>query len=116
MVLAAFLLLGMVSHAQDLTGAWKGTLEIQGMEIPLVFHLDREGEAYRATMDSPSQGATGIPVDKATIEDGILTLVVSAAGIEYSGSLEGDSLKGTFRQAGMELPLVLEKTEVERNS
>lgn len=112
MVLAAFLLLGMVSHAQDLTGAWKGTLEIQGMEIPLVFHLDREGEAYKATMDSPSQGATGIPVDKATIEDGILTLVVSAAGIEYSGSLEGDSLKGTFRQAGMELPLVLEKTEV----
>lgn len=109
---AVLLFLGMASHAQDFSGAWKGTLEIQGTEVPLVFHLEGEGEAYTATMDSPSQGATGIPVDKATVEDGVLTLVVAAAGIRYSGSLEGDAIKGTFTQAGMELPLVLDKHEV----
>lgn len=110
--LAVVLLLGLQGFAQDLTGAWKGTLEVQGMEIPLVFHLDREGEAYTATMDSPSQGATGIPVDEATLQDGTLTLVVKAAGIQYSGTLEGETLSGTFTQSGMEIPLMLERTGV----
>jgi len=36
MLLAAFLLLGVQVMAQDLTGAWKGNLEVQGMEIPQV--------------------------------------------------------------------------------
>ena len=110
-VLAAFLLIGAKSMAQDLTGAWKGNLEVQGMEIPLVFHLEKEGESYKATMDSPSQGATGIPVEETTWADGSLTLNLRAAGIKYVASLKGETLEGTFYQAGMELPLVLQRGE-----
>ena len=110
--LAAFFFICFQGMAQDLTGAWKGTLEVQGMEIPLVFHLSKEGAAYTATMDSPSQGATGIPVDEATWNEGSLTLVVRAAGIKYTGALQGETLEGTFYQAGMELPLILRKGEV----
>lgn len=110
--LMAFLAFGISAVAQDFAGSWKGVLEIQGMEIPLVFHLDQQGSEYTATMDSPSQGATGIPVDQATVTEGMLTLMVNAAGIKYTGTLEGENLKGTFYQGGMELPLILEKTVV----
>jgi dipeptidyl aminopeptidase/acylaminoacyl peptidase len=112
LTLAAILFMGLHAFGQDLTGAWKGSLEVQGTEIPLVFHLDKEGESYTATMDSPSQGATGIPVDETSFSDNMLTLVVRAAGMKYSGTLEGETLTGTFQQAGMELPLVLQKTEI----
>ncbi len=112
LLMTAFLFLGLQSFAQDLSGAWKGNLQVQGMEIPLVFHLSKEGETYSATMDSPSQGATGIPVDQASVSEGELTLLVKAAGIKYTGILEGEALTGTFYQGGMELPLVLERTVV----
>jgi dipeptidyl aminopeptidase/acylaminoacyl peptidase len=109
---AAFIMFAMNALAQDYSGSWKGVLEVQGMEIPLVFHVDQQGDQYTATMDSPSQGATGIPVDQVGLNDGMLTLMVNAAGIKYSGSLEGESLIGTFFQGGMELPLILERTVI----
>ncbi|WP_424507151.1 S9 family peptidase [Robiginitalea sp.] len=109
---AASLMFAVSALAQNYSGSWKGVLEVQGMEIPLVFHVDQQGDQYTATMDSPSQGATGIPVDQVGVNDGMLTLMVNAAGIKYTGSLEGESLKGTFFQGGMELPLVLEKTVI----
>ena len=98
--------------AQDLSGAWKGNLNVQGTELPLVFHLTKEADGYSATMDSPSQGATGIPMDNTVFEAGQLTLEMRAAGIKYVGMVSEGTLKGTFYQAGMELPLELKKTEI----
>ena len=55
---AAFIMFAMNALAQDYSGSWKGVLEVQGMEIPLVFHVNQQEDQYTATMDSPSQGAT----------------------------------------------------------
>ena len=97
-------------YAQDVTGSWEGKLSVQGMEIPLVFNISTDGDAYSATMDSPSQGATGIPMDKTTFEDNTLTVSLAQAGIKYVAQLEGEALNGTFYQGGMEFPLRLAKT------
>lgn len=105
------LLIGFIPlYAQDITGSWEGKLSVQGMEIPLVFNVSADGDAYVTTMDSPSQGATGIPMDKTTFEDNTLTVSLAQAGIKYVGQLENNTLTGTFYQGGMELPLTMAKT------
>ncbi|WP_350287137.1 S9 family peptidase [uncultured Croceitalea sp.] len=101
---------GLASFAQDVAGSWKGTLEVQGMEMPLIFNVSDENGELRSTMDSPSQGATDIPMDETSFADNQLTIVFKQAGIKYVGTPEGELMKGTFYQGGMELPLDLEKT------
>lgn len=83
--------------------AWKGTLNIQGTDLPLVFHFNADGN----TMDSPAQGAFGIPVEKSYTEDGQLKLTISMIGAFFQGTVDGDSIVGTFQQGGISLPLVL---------
>ncbi|WP_247672745.1 S9 family peptidase [Aquimarina sp. MMG016] len=99
------------TYAQEVIGTWKGKLSVQGNEIPLAFHIEEKDGALSATMDSPSQGATGIPLDKAVFENNQLTLGLKQAGVKYVASVESTKLKGTFYQAGMELPLEMEKSE-----
>ncbi|MEX0290302.1 MAG: prolyl oligopeptidase family serine peptidase [Flavobacteriaceae bacterium] len=61
-------------------------------------------------MDSPSQGATDIPMDQTTLTDNELTIVFKQAGIKYVGSVKGEKIEGTFYQGGGEFPLMLQKT------
>lgn len=98
------------SYAQDIVGAWEGTLEAQGAKIPLVFEISMEGDAFSSTMDSPSQGAMGIPMDVTTFIDNILTLEFKQAGIKFVGTLENSTVTGTFYQGPNEMPLSLTKT------
>lgn len=101
-----------VTTAQEIEGSWKGKLSVQGTEIPLVFHIEKADEGLTSTMDSPSQGATGIPMDATTFEENKLTITFTQAGIKFEGTLENDAISGTFFQGGMELPLTLAKTEI----
>ncbi len=106
-----FLFSMLTVQAQEITGSWKGDLSVQGMELPLVFNISEEDGALKATMDSPSQGATDIPMDSVSFEENTLTIAFSQAGIKYVATLNGNTLKGTFYQGGMELPLTLLKSE-----
>ncbi|WP_242093450.1 S9 family peptidase [Aestuariivivens sediminicola] len=108
--LVFFISTGFQLSAQDLVGAWEGKLSVQGTEIPLVFNISQEEDAYASTMDSPSQGATGIQMDETTFVDNTVTIKFSQAGIKYVGTLKENQLEGTFYQSGMELPLILTKT------
>lgn len=95
--------------AQDIIGTWKGTLELPTVKLPIVFHFTEEENQLKAKMDSPMQGATGIPIDEAIYEEGVLELKAKALGFVYTAKIDGDRLTGTFKQSGMEFPLVLSK-------
>ena len=93
-------------------GTWNGTLAVPGGELPIVFHIqasDRRG--FTATMDSPAQGATGIPMSEVIFADGHLRLVSAVAGGEYEGNLsaDGTEIEGVWRQGGGEYELTLVK-------
>ncbi|WP_034045487.1 S9 family peptidase [Wocania ichthyoenteri] len=109
---ALFLFIGMLTqaNAQDIVGAWEGKISVQDTEIPLVFNVKMEGDAYTSTMDSPSQGATGIPMDVTTFTDNTLTIKFNQAGIKYVGTFAENSITGTFYQGPNEMPLTLNKT------
>ncbi len=100
--------------AQTLEGDWSGKLNAQGQEVTLIFHFTGTDDALSATMDSPSQGANGIPVDKVTYVDGELSLSVMGGQIAYTAQVKGETMEGSFKQAGAELPLHLSKGEIEK--
>lgn len=89
------------AHAQ--TGTWSGKIEVQGMKLPLVFHLNEENP----TMDSPDQGARGIPVAVDRDATGKITIKIPSIGATYEGQWTSGEIVGTFRQWGTSLPLTL---------
>ena len=67
-------------------------ISVQGTEIPLVFNVTMEDNAYSSTMDSPTQGATDIPMDVTTFVDNTLTVKFNQAGIKYVGTLANNTI------------------------
>lgn len=113
-----FLLLSLLSHgafAQDITGQWNGILKVPGTQLRLVLNISKTETGYSATMDSPDQGAKGIPVTTTTFENGILKLAIPAGKIEYEGVLSDNAvIVGNFKQMGQVFPLNLSRGVVEK--
>ncbi|MDN5215794.1 alpha/beta fold hydrolase [Fulvivirgaceae bacterium BMA12] len=109
------LIIPLFTRAQDISGQWNGVLKVQGMELRLVFHITEEVSGYTATMDSPDQNATGIPVSSTSFENAALELKIDALNAGYTGVFEeGNGIKGTFRQAGQAFPLRLVRKKLEK--
>lgn len=93
---------------QDITGQWNGVLEVRGMKLRIVFNISKSADGYTSTMDSPDQGAKGIPVTITTFENPVIKLEITNAGIKFEGSYnKEDTVVGTFKQSGMSFPLDL---------
>lgn len=109
-----FLTVSTAAFTQNITGAWGGVLKVQGMQLRLVFNVTKSGNAYTSTLDSPDQGAKGIPVSSTSFENSTLKIAVASAGIQYEGTLGPDStITGIFKQAGQSFPLNLTKQKAE---
>ncbi len=94
--------------AQSVVGDWEGTLEVQGTSLPVIFHIVEGADgSLSGTMDSPKQGASGIPMDAVGFENGMLTIKAASMGLNYSGKVLEGRVKGKFMQGGMTLPLAL---------
>lgn len=108
------LIFSSTAFTQDIAGAWGGVLKVQGMQLLLVFNVTKSGNSYTSTLDSPDQGAKGIPVSSTSFENSTLRIAVASAGIQYEGTLGRDStITGTFKQAGQSFPLNLTKQKAE---
>jgi len=62
--LIILLLMSITTQAQQFVGDWKGTLDVQGMKLEVIFHIAQKDNNYTTTMDVPMQGASGVPIDK----------------------------------------------------
>src|SRR5690625_7347568 len=102
LLFALTLLQSLWIYAQDITGQWHVLLKVQGIQLPIVFHISESDGVYSATMDSPDQGAFGIPVATTTYEEAVVKLEISSAAIQYTGSLdENNRMVGRFKQGGI---------------
>jgi dienelactone hydrolase len=95
---------------QDISGKWNGILKVQSLELRVVFNVEKTDDTYKSTMDSPDQGAMGIPVDKTTVENDQVRFEITPAQIIYTGKIiNKNSIVGTFQQGGQSIPLELNK-------
>jgi uncharacterized protein len=107
------MLISCLTIAQDISGKWNGVLKVPGMELRVSFNVTISGEVYSATMDSPDQGAFGIPMTSAEYKDKSLKITHTMAGIIYLGTIGTDeTITGTFTQAGQVFPLNLTRNSV----
>jgi dienelactone hydrolase len=116
LIILTFVLLIHASEVQlkDIEGIWQGTLNIQGMEIRVVFHIQlTDLGIYEGTMDSPDQGASGLKLDVVQFQENTLTIELKQANIRYEANLidSGEKLDGRFKQSGYDLPLEMKRIE-----
>jgi len=92
-----------------LAGDWSGVLKVGGGDVRLIFHVKGAPGDFTATLDSPDQGATGIPVAAVAQTGDEVAFDISIAHARYAGRLSADSrtLDGTWTQGGAGLPLTL---------
>lgn len=100
-----------VEPGRNMAGTWSGKADIWGTSLRLVFHIAEDG----ATMDSPDQGATGIPVTTTTFSGDTLRLSVASIGLSYTGVLKNGVIEGAFTQRGAKFTLDLTRGDVVLN-
>lgn len=96
--------------AQSVAGSWLGNLNLtNGVTLPLIIHIEQSADGLRSKMDSPAQSVKGLTVTRTSFANGTLQFELQSLHIQYTGNLQGDSIAGTFTQAGQQFPLVLKK-------
>ncbi|MDE5612646.1 MAG: alpha/beta hydrolase [Odoribacter sp.] len=107
-IATAFTLLLLCNDACALKGTWRGKLVFGQTELPLVFNFSENAEGQtECTLDSPLQGAKGIPtlVQFCTVDS--IALECRTIGASFNGRISNDRISGKFAQRGMAFPLTL---------
>lgn len=97
-------------NSQELIGSYKGTLEVQGMQLELFINISPTVDGYTATMDVPAQGASGIELDSVVLQENQVTITSAKMQLTYTGTVSGEVIEGTYEQMGQKYPLTLNKT------
>lgn len=90
----------------DPQGEWKGMLDIKGTKLRIDLRIAKLPEGgFSAALDSPDQGAKGIPANRVRHNPPQVQVEWAAIGASYQGKLEGSKLSGHWQQGPMRLPL-----------
>ena len=97
----------LAANPAPIIGDWKGTLEINGTKLTLVFHVGAE----QALADSPDQGAAGLPVEVGR-NSSAYTLEIPNVGARFEGELsaDGKTMTGALYQGDVSPQLILTRT------
>jgi len=103
-----------VTSTPGIEGIWEGKLKVPGGELRIVFNISKNPDGtLTATLDSPNQGVTGIPVEEVIFKDKTLRLEVKSVGGVYEGKVSEDFLviEGEWKQSGQTLPLTAKRVD-----
>jgi len=97
----------------DIDGAWLGTLDAGAAKLRVVFHFTNTEDGLMATLDSPDQGAKGIPVTTVTREGPAIKLEVKSIDGHFEGKFNSDlsAIEGTWTQMSNSFPLTLKRVK-----
>ena len=103
-----------VTSEISIEGIWEGKLKVPGAELRIVFNISKNPDGIlTATLDSPDQGATGIPVEEVIFKDNTLRLEVKSVGAVFEGKVSEDFLviEGELKQSGQTLPFIVNRVD-----
>ena len=102
--------------AADAAGTWRGAIEIpQQGQLAVVVELRREGDGWSGTIDIPQQGAKDAPLDRIAVDGAAVRFSIPGVPGDptFDGTLDGDTIAGTFRQGGAALAFSLARLDAE---
>ena len=102
------------NNLQAIEGIWEGKIEVFGTELTIVCHISVTPEgSLIATIDSPDQGVTGIPVEQITLKEDNLSLQIPSIGGSFQGKVNEDLtlIEGAWQQLGTSFNLSLHRVE-----
>lgn len=100
--------------AKRIDGSWQGTLKAGGFDLRVVFHIGKDEQGkLKATLDSPDQGAKGIPVDAVALSGDDVKIEVKGIGGTFAGKLGdgGRVIQGEWNQLGSATALELKRLD-----
>ncbi|MBU2440456.1 alpha/beta fold hydrolase [bacterium] len=103
-----------VTSASGIEGIWEGKLKVPGTELRIVFKISKNPDGtLTATLDSPDQGVTGIPVEEVIFKDNTLHLEVKSVRGVFEGKVSEDFLviEGEWKQSGGVFPLTVKRVD-----
>jgi len=107
-IIAFATLSGGALQAQNITGAWQGTLEAGPQKLRIVVKISLEDDKLKATLYSIDQQAPGMPANTVTKDGSTIKIAIGGLG-SYEGKLsaDGNAILGTWTEGGpMPLNLV----------
>jgi pimeloyl-ACP methyl ester carboxylesterase len=95
----------------SIEGSWEGSVKSAVGTLRLVLNVSKSPSGdFKATLDSPDQGASNLPIDKLTLTDSFVRFEKKDIQIVFDGALsrDGTEIAGSLRQ-GIVSPLVLKR-------
>ena len=103
-----------LSAQGDMRGHWSGSIETPGGALAMEVDLDKTASGWIGSVSIPAQGATGVPLDAISFQDGKGSFHFKGIPGDptFAGTLsaDGKTLDGTFSQGPASLPLKLART------
>jgi hypothetical protein len=91
-----------------IVGDWKGTMQTPNGTLRLILHVTQgQGGKLAGTVDSPDQGATGIPITTLSFNEPNLHFEIADISASYDGKLGKDTsdLTGEWKFSGNSVTL-----------
>lgn len=110
-LVATLLLTASSAKAQNLQGTFTGKLDAGMAKLTIVLNIGADG---KVTMESPDQTDLKIPAVTDFLSADSVAVSISSLRASYQGRLVGEELNGTFKQAGISMPLNLKAGKPER--
>ena len=108
----AYLSILSAAPAASVAGDWEGSTETARGDLKVVLHIaaGKDG-TFTGTLDSPDQGATGIPFNLITYKEPELHFEIERLACSYDGKISGDGsqISGLFKQGGGSAPLAFNR-------
>ncbi len=95
-------------------GFWQGVIKVGAIELRVVLNVTAGTDgSLTATLDSPDQGAKGIPVDEVSVKDKEVKLELKKIKASFEGKLsdDGKEMAGTWTQGGADFPLTFKRLD-----
>jgi pimeloyl-ACP methyl ester carboxylesterase len=92
---------------EGLDGRWEGLFSNPNGQLRLVLRISTDASGTSAALDSPDQGASGLPVDSLKRDGEKVAFALPGIGADYAGALSADgrTLTGAWTQLGRTTPL-----------
>lgn len=99
------------AQEKEVSGNWSGKLDLPGIQLEMIYKINRVDGKFEGSFDVPQQGAANLPLGDIELFGDSLRIKVPVILGNYEGKLiSSDSITGKWMQNGQTFDLNLKRT------